>query len=805
MAFACGVGLVGCGGDEGPVSKDLDGDGIISSWETVFDGDLSSTLMGNSSTAIGDIEYIGNASELKNINKNTDYRKVYILKSDINLGGDEVCINLASSSLYGNGHVISNFKMGTYYAEDYIVADEETGETMERGSSGIKCLFYGGTNVYDVRVFAGFQEITLSQSDDVRAYTISPFVNTLSLSGVTVKGKLSLDIERIDGDIPSFDASLLYAGVGVEDGEGETIYDVNMDNVSVDGCFDISKMAGNIDGNIGYIASQLTSGSRLINGYAKVDMLVNASHKMNIGGIVGVNNGFVSSCTTTGKMTLTFQASSIMSENIGGIVGKNGNVAEIKNCSTNVDIEYSASQDYASYSRDASIFIGGIVGYNDGGVLECDQSDADISVHDAISVYVGGISGMNKSGIVSYMICRGSINIADTKEVYVAQVCGYGQLGLFEKIITTTNIKIDNRNGESRVYAGMLTIFEEDAGSIEASAYNSPYFQQILVDGGTEVYMRNGDIFRYELGLRNKFRTVIGTSEGEGGVMTTEYESNFPEIFNSVQYTPTDGSGFSQKGCYLVKYNCKTDGTVEEDNDVVVEYARDEITKKSKLDKYSGTSIGGLIDELGFKNFLNHNEVNLRDNIKLSELCFTLTSKKKSQSYFHENSYSNVGFAYVSERNFSQSYLHEVSGTHSCDYDKVDEYMSYLYHLIFDVETESVNSNFKINNSFLSLGEGDSDAVTQLANITSSIFNCISAPATYTMLNSSLEDISDPDNLAGDENVRYIRFSFENSKKNYTMLLDVSNLINVDIANTNDDYQTIIYLMLTADQKVGSA
>lgn len=803
MVFACGVGLVGCGSDNVLTSKDLDGDGIISSWETVFDGNMSSTLMGDTGTAIGDIEYIGNAKELKNINNNTDYRKVYILKRDIDLGGETVCINLGSSSIYGNGHVISNFKLGTYYPEDYIITNEDTGETMERNPSGVRCLFYGGTNVYDVRIFAGNQEITLSQTDEVKNYTISPFVNTLSLAGVSVKEKLKLNVEKIDGEIPSLDASLLYASKSIESYQGVAISNVNMDNVSVDGCMDVFTVAGNIDGNIGYIANQLSSGSRLINGYAKVDMSVTASHKMNIGGIVGINNGFVSSCTTTGKMLLKFQASSIMGENIGGIVGMNGNVAEIKNCSTNVNIDFGASQEYASYSRDSSIYIGGIVGYNDGGVLECDQSDANISINDAISVYAGGIAGMSNRGIISYIICRGHINVADTKEVYVAQVSGYGHLGLFEKIITTTSIKVDNRNAESRVYAGMLTIFEEDASSMEASADNSPYFQKILVDGGTEVYMRSGDVFRYELGLRNKFRTVVGTSEGEGGEMVVDYESNFPEIFSNVQYTPTDGSGFSEKGCYLVKYNCSA-SAVEKDTSVVVEYARDETTKANMLLKYSGNSIGGLIQDLEFKNFLNHNEVNLKDNIKLSELCFTLTDEKKAQSYFHENRYSNVGFAHVSERNFSQSYIHEASGKHSCDYDKEDEYLSFLYRLIGSVNNAQVNCAFKISNGFLNLGEED-DAVTKLTTITSSLFNCISTPVTSTMLNSALEDINDPDNLGEDDVVRYIRFSFENTKKNYTMLLDVSNLLDVDMANETDEYQNIIYLMLTADFKVVGA
>jgi hypothetical protein len=100
--------------------------------------------------------------------------------------------------------------------------------------------------------------------------------------------------------------------------------------------------------------------------------------------------------------------------------------------------------------------IGGISGYNAGGVLEYVQSDAEINVNNATKLCVGGLSGQSIKGIISYALCRGSINIKNTRDVCAAQVSGYSTKGLFEKMITTTGIEIDNSEKSSVVNVGMV-------------------------------------------------------------------------------------------------------------------------------------------------------------------------------------------------------------------------------------------------------------------------------------------------------------------------------------------------------------
>lgn len=800
MAFACGVGLVGCGNGDAVVSKDLDGDGVISSWETVFDKDASSSLMGDTSSLVGEIEYIRSAKELENISNNTDTRKMYVLKNDIDLGGKEVCIDLGVSQLYGNNHIISNFKLGKYA----VTADgEDTDSDM-----GIRCLFYGGVGVYDVRLFVGVQSLSLEINEGVLStYTISPFVNTPLLEGVSVKGKLKVVLDRdVNGAPPTIDASLLFASRQMDtfDEENSSVrpsYAVIMDNVGVDGYIDFSEVTKEINGNVGYLASQLPEGSQLLNGYAKVDADIVSSNNINVGGIVGANYGFLSSCNVTGKMAVSFEPSSSNRNNIGGIVGYNGNVAEIKNCSTNVEIDFSPRISYESYNNSSLFVIGGIVGNNDGGVLECNQSDASIKVTDATAVRVGGIAGISTRGIISYSICRGSINIQNTKAVYVAQVSGFSELGMFEKIITTTSIKVDNSNKNTSVYAGMVTIFE-DIKDNDLSTASAPYFQKILVDGGTEVYMKGGDIFQYELGLRNKFRTKVMEDEEDGDSV---YQSNFPAIFKDVCYT-TSG-GFSERGCYLVKYNYKDDGSVEKDENVVVDYAKDEYSKEPRIKNYAGNNIEGLIKDFDFKNFLNHNEVNLQNGMSLSQLSFTLNDAMKTQSYFTENRYSNVGLAYVADRNFDTSYKHDESSKGSCEYDDVDAYLSYLRNVVLGASNTQTNSAFKVSIGFLNneYFYNESDGFVQsISSITENAFKCLNTIVSVTQRNYQLEDILNDDNVYGGD-VRYLEFSFSDSSKNYVLMLDIENLTHLPEGEVDDGYEFIVYLTISTSSKITGA
>jgi hypothetical protein len=106
MALTSMACFGGCGKDDTPTSVDLDNDGVISEWETLFENaPLSDRL------TIANVVDINNLAELK-ANNDSSETKVYRLNSNIDCGGETLSINLGRSSLYGNNKVIKNFKLG---------------------------------------------------------------------------------------------------------------------------------------------------------------------------------------------------------------------------------------------------------------------------------------------------------------------------------------------------------------------------------------------------------------------------------------------------------------------------------------------------------------------------------------------------------------------------------------------------------------------------------------------------------------------------------------------------------------------
>ena len=98
------AGFSGCG-KANDNNVDLDGDGVISGWETVFEAAKVSDRIVNKVTVVN----ISNLAELKSINgKATD--TAYVLTKNIDCGGETLAINIgASNYLYGNNKIIRNY------------------------------------------------------------------------------------------------------------------------------------------------------------------------------------------------------------------------------------------------------------------------------------------------------------------------------------------------------------------------------------------------------------------------------------------------------------------------------------------------------------------------------------------------------------------------------------------------------------------------------------------------------------------------------------------------------------------------
>ena len=195
----------------------------------------------------------------------------------------------------------------------------------------------------------------------------------------------------------------------------------------------------------------------------------------------------------------------------------------------------------------------------------------------------------------------------------------------------------------------------------------------------------------------------------------------------------------------------------------------------------------------GFKKMALY-EVYLEDNLSFDKLHFTLSKDFYEVSYFGEGSH-NGELAYF-DREFTQSYTHESSSTGSCEYDAVDEYMSFVYSLI--ARQGSATYAIKVSNDFLKVdwNSVEQSNVSNFIEITRNVFTCLNTPVVITSLNENKEDIEE--SLSGDTDIRYVKVDFEDASNSYTILFDVENLrldIDDEAITKDSEYSSyIVYL-----------
>ena len=110
MVIAMSITFFACGEKENVENKDLDGDGQIAVWETMFEN-----ASGSKREIVGEVVEIKKLSDLKAINNLPEEEwkttKIYKLMSNIDCKGEKLSINLRNSYFYGNNKTISNFKI----------------------------------------------------------------------------------------------------------------------------------------------------------------------------------------------------------------------------------------------------------------------------------------------------------------------------------------------------------------------------------------------------------------------------------------------------------------------------------------------------------------------------------------------------------------------------------------------------------------------------------------------------------------------------------------------------------------------
>lgn len=687
-ALISSMSLWACGKPAPEVSIDLDGDGAISAWETIFEVKEPSYRQLISSDMIVDVATL---ADLKAINDNTEENKIYNLVSDINCNGEEIAINLRGSKILGNNHVIKNFKFG----ECIFSSDESTNSKYTH-----KGLIYNGVAVYDLRLFVGNQVFDQTANVDT---IISPLINVSNIDNIEVRGRIGANIKPEGSERnQKVEVSLLNANANttlVEKKQG-----LSVSNCKITGKIDYVETT-DMTIKIGSAMPHVSVGDTVYNIDSAVDITVRPKGELKVGAIVGENEDFVSTCTANGSVKVIVEG---LSKNtpaqVGGIVGMNTSTAEIKNCVANNSITIENALEQTSSS---SFDIGGITATNLGTVNYV-TSDAKIKIGNVQSAVIGGIAAKSINGIIYNFLARGSIDCQKILDIKVAEVAGLSENGYFTTGIASTNINVDNSTVGSTVYLGMVTIFEHlDFLEGKYNAGKSPKFNGILVDSKNTIYMRpngSGNVFRYNLGLRNDYLAqayddegkkeieIIPGGEGEESTEILVKEPILPDLYDKLYYT----TGHTVEK-YVVDKDIKT---LEK---LSITYAKN-MSKQLKVTQVSSVrqNVIFFVVDLGFKYGLNHSEIDI-SSLDISQFKYTLAKDDHLIKYFNKESYNGelVDF---------DRYLDK-----ECTFDNTDEMFSLLNNLFLSNTNESYMA-LKVSGKFIqsSFVKDSDDAVEEI-------------------------------------------------------------------------------------------
>lgn len=716
LAFSCiTFGACNCSRNKAEVSTDLDGDGVISDWETLYQkqGDSSRII------PVSKVVEISNFEELQAINEKTNETNHYMLTKNIDCGGKALNIDLGKSVLYGNNKVIKNFKLDKH---DYSYENETDGEREDIDAS-VYGFIFNGAGIYDLRLFVGLQSFKIN---DLKTYTlIAPFVNVANMEGITVKGKIDINRLKTDGLSPNnyLDASLCAVslkGISLFDSDtyyAPNLYTPNLREIETIGEIDYKEEITITKVRLAGIISSLGSSGNLYNSTSSAKISVSSTGTMCLGGIVGENQGMISTCNYTGTISASYQINGESGQNnIGGIAGKNFSDGELKNCISSGSIEFTTDKDESSLKKPTMNF-GGAVGRNLG-VVDFIENNSKINLTDVSNSYkiqIGGICGSSENGIFSNIINRAEMNLSKCADVYISEMVGTSQYGYYEKIVDCSKIKIVNQDIASIVRLGMLTMFEEypDGDSdLKYDAKYTPSFTGVLMTGSAQVLQKkdaenSSSKFFYNLGLRNPYEYyVIDEETGEikkeerldasgnpvldddGNVIYDDVTATQePDLFSNLYYL---ADSYSVKK-YSVSGENRTQDTLS------FTYAKAKGAGADDLDliaKNSTLFMKFFVDILGFRYGLNHNETDLStstNEIDLSKLTFTLTKEKASERFFEEKNY-NGDLAYYDK------YIEDAI-TFDKNIDVSHEMYSYLTALLLS-DTTKLYTPIKISNEF---------------------------------------------------------------------------------------------------------
>lgn len=792
-----------CSRNHQEISVDLDGDGVISDWETIFD----KVEAPNRIISVNNIKEISSFAELKAINDNVSDVNYYKLTKNIDCGGEELNINLGNSVLYCNNKVIKNFKLKEI---GFTVGEGEDATHIDANVYG---LIYNGVGIYDLRLFMGYQKIEINNLNS--STFISPLVNVGTVDNLVIKGKLDINRIKTDGlsgdnrvDISMCMTNLTDIGEMVSE---NGYYSPNISNVETIGQINYTEEMTNARVRIGSIISHLTDNAMVYGAKSSVDIEAYSTGTLSVGGIVADNEDFVSTCDYTGTISTTYDPNS--NNYIGGIVGRNFYDAEIKNCTNSGNITFNTD---VVTSAKPKMQVGGIVGRNLG-IVDYVENNGSIDIKSAYDLEIGGICGSSEYGIFSNLINRAKITLTNCPSVYIAEITGISKYGTYEKIIDMSNITINNGTITSTVRLGMITIFEDLSTSATDLVYNAEYtptFAGVLMTGSVVVNQKktsdDNKYFVYNLGLRNPYEYVVidpdtglpkteVRTDGNGNPILDEEGQEIIDIIKDTQ-TPDQ----YDKLFYLAdSYSIKKFNILGEDKAPVQEVLTFTYAKNSsKSDTVTSVSAPRLkllffVEDLGFKYGVNHGEIDLgiiNSEIDIDKITFTLSVDKSLEKFF-EDKKSNGELAMY------DSYFDEelkYDGNLDNSKDRQSEMYSFLNALLLS-NTSKMYKPLKVSYKFASCQE-NVDTSIKLENIFARnlkylIGLIVGAEPELKELASNKEDLT---GSSEDVTIKYEYLMASDETYRYCFTFNVTQIVN-DNASDNPMTNYIIYLQYNKD------
>ena len=792
-----------CSRNHQEISVDLDGDGVVSDWETIFDK-LESP---NRIISVNNIKEISSFAELKAINDNVSDVNYYKLTKNIDCGGEELNINLGNSVLYGNNKVIKNFKLKEI---GFTVGEGEDATHIDANVYG---LIYNGVGIYDLRLFMGYQQIEINNLNS--STFISPLVNVGTVDNLVIKGKLNINRLKTDGlsgdnrvDISMCMTNLTDIGEMVlENG----YYSPNISNVETIGQINYTEEMTNARVRIGSIISHLTDNAMVYGAKSSVDIKAYSTGTLSVGGIVADNEDFVSTCEYIGTISTTYDPNS--NNYIGGIVGRNFYDAEIKNCTNSGNITFDTD---VVTSVKPKMQVGGIVGRNLG-VVDYVENNGSIDIKSAYDLEIGGICGSSEYGIFSNVINRAKITLTNCPSVYIAEITGISKYGTYEKIIDMSNITINNGTITSTVRLGMITIFEDLSTSATDLVYNAEYtptFAGVLMTGSVVVNQKktsdDNKYFVYNLGLRNPYEYVVidpdtglpkteVRTDGSGNPILDEEGQEIIDIIKDTQ-TPDQ----YDKLFYLAdSYSIKKFNILGEDKAPVQEVLTFTYAKNSsKSDTVTSVSVPRLkllffVEDLGFKYGVNHGEIDLgmiNSEIDIDKITFTLSVDKSLEKFFEDKKSNGELAMYDSYFDDELKY----DGNLDNSKDRQSEMYSFLNALLLS-NTSKMYKPLKVSYKFVSCQENVDTSIKLENNFARNLKYLIGlivgAEPELKELASNKEDLT---GSSEDVTIKYEYLMASDETYRYRFTFNVTQIVN-DNASDNPMTNYIIYLQYNKD------